>query len=219
MSITTTLSGPRRAPRTGGKPAKLVVLLHGVGADGNDLISLADSWAPLLPTAEFLSPDGPQPCDMAPFGRQWFSLQNRTAPAMLAGIRATAPILDTFLDQALAERGLTDADLALVGFSQGTMMSLYVGPRRPHRLAGILGYSGALLGADNLPADARSRPPVQLVHGDADPIVPFEAMAHAEAGLVRAGIEVATAARPGLPHGIDPGGLEVGAAFLRSVLG
>lgn len=218
MSITTTLTGPRRAPRSGGKPEKLVILLHGVGADGNDLISLADSWAPILPRAEFLSPDAPQPCDMAPYGRQWFSLKDRRSPAMLAGIQVTAPILNAFIDHALTARGLTDADLALVGFSQGTMMSLYVGPRRPRRMAGILGYSGALLGAETLPADAQSRPPVQLVHGEADPIVPFEAMAHAEAGLASAGITVATMARPGLPHGIDPEGLDIGARFLASVL-
>src|SRR5215470_17407313 len=117
-----TLEGPSRRPRAGGKPKSLVVLLHGLGADGNDLISLASYWAPLLPEAEFLSPNAPFPCDMAPYGYQWFSFQERT--------RAAAPFLDAFLDEALEARGLDASRLALVGFSQGAMMSLHVGLRR-----------------------------------------------------------------------------------------
>src|SRR5215469_10624101 len=122
-----TLSGPSHPPHSGGKPKRLVILLHGLGADGNDLIGLAPYWAPQLPTAEFLSPNAPFPCDMAPYGYQWFSVQDRSPPAVLAGVRAAAPFLDSFIDEALNARGLDDGDLALVGFSQGTMMSLYVG--------------------------------------------------------------------------------------------
>ena len=125
-----TLSGPSRPPASGGKPSRLVVLLHGLGADGNDLIGLAPYWASLLPEAEFLSPNAPFPCDMAPYGYQWFSAQDRSPAAVLAGVRAAAPMLDAFIDEALAERGLGDGELALVGFSQGTMMSLFVGLRR-----------------------------------------------------------------------------------------
>jgi phospholipase/carboxylesterase len=212
------LTGPRHKPHDGGKPRQLVVLLHGVGADGNDLIGLAPYWAPMLPGAEFLAPDGPYPCDMAPFGRQWFSLQDRSSDAILAGVRATAPIVDAFLDEALAERGLQPAQLALVGFSQGTMMSLYVGPRRAAPLAGIVGYSGALIGADALPHELRSLPPVLLVHGDADEIVPPSTLPRAVSGLEAAGIAVESILCPGLAHGIDEAGLKRGIAFLRRVL-
>ena len=144
------LSGPSRPPASGGKPSRLVILLHGLGADGNDLIGLAPYWAPMLPEAEFLSPNAPFPCDMAPYGYQWFSSQDRNPAAVLAGVRAAAPILDAFIDEALAARGLGDGDLALVGFSQGTMMSLFVGLRRAQPAAGIVGFSGRLLAPELL---------------------------------------------------------------------
>ncbi len=133
------LSGPSVKPKGGAAPRRLVVLLHGLGADGNDLIGLAPYWATLLPDAEFIAPDAPYPCDMAPMGRQWFSLAERTPENLLAGVRGSAPIVDAFLDTALAARGLADGDLALVGFSQGTMMSLFVGLRRAKPLAALLG--------------------------------------------------------------------------------
>src|SRR5215472_12434507 len=144
-SMMPALSGPSRPPASGGKPSRLVILLHGLGADGNDLIGLAPYWARLLPTTEFLSPNAPFPCDMAPYGYQWYSSQDRSSEAALAGVRAAAPILDAFIDEALARRGREERDLALVGFSQGTVMSLYVGLRRDKHLAGIVGYSGRLL--------------------------------------------------------------------------
>lgn len=218
MGLLPSLSGPARKPASGGKPKQLVVLLHGVGADGNDLIGLAPYWAPALPDAEFVSPDAPFPCDMAPYGRQWFSLQDRSADAILGGVRAAAPILDAFLDDALAQRGLDASKLALVGFSQGTMMSLYVGPRRTKTLAGIVGYSGALIGADTLAQDIRSRPPVLLVHGDADQVVPPQAFPLAVAGLKAAGVSVEELICPGVGHSIDEPGLRRGGAFLRRVL-
>jgi len=218
MGLLPTLSGPVRKPTSGGKPKQLVVLLHGVGADGNDLIGLAPYWAPALPDAEFVSPDAPFPCDMAPYGRQWFSLQNRSADALLAGVRAAAPILDAFLDDALAARGLDASKLALVGFSQGTMMALYVGPRRAKTLAGIVGYSGALIGADTLAEDIRTRPPVLLVHGDADQIVPPQAFPLAVAGLKSVGVAVEELICPGVGHSIDEAGLRRGGEFLRRVL-
>ncbi|HUC66231.1 MAG TPA: prolyl oligopeptidase family serine peptidase [Stellaceae bacterium] len=213
------LTGPQQPPASGGAPRQLVVLLHGVGADGSDLIGLAPYWAEVLPEAEFLAPDAPFPCDMAPVGRQWFSLQDRTPAAILAGVRATAPILDAFLDDALATRGLDDSRLALVGFSQGTMMSLYVGPRRAMAPAGIVGYSGAMIGADDLPREIRARPPVLLVHGDADEVVPPRALPMAVKALEAAGVSVESLTRPGLGHGIDEVGLRQGGAFLRRVLG
>jgi phospholipase/carboxylesterase len=212
-----TLSGPSHPPASGGRPRQLVVLLHGLGADGNDLIGLAPFWSRLLPEAEFLSPNAPFPCDMGPFGFQWFSLQDRTPTTILAGVGAAAPILGAFIDQALEQRGLAEKDLALVGFSQGTMMSLYVGLRRAQPVAGILGFSGALIGADTLQAEIRSKPPVMLVHGDADPIVPFQAMGTAKSALEAAAVPVETLARRGLQHGIDEEGLKAGGRFLQKV--
>src|ERR1700728_5111724 len=177
------LSGPSRAPASGGKPHRIVILLPGLGSDGNDLIGLAPYWAPLLPDAEFVSPNAPFPCDMAPYGYQWYSVQDRSPEAQLAGVRAAAPILDGFIDEVLRERGLGPADLALAGFSQGTVMSLHVGLRRPEPLAGIIGFSGRLTAPELLAGEIRSRPPVLLVHGTEDPMIPYAALAHAEAAL------------------------------------
>jgi phospholipase/carboxylesterase len=214
-----TLDGPSHPPAAGGKPRKLVVLLHGLGADGNDLIGLAPLFAQILPEAEFVSPNAPFPCDMGPYGFQWFSLQDRSPAMMASQIAATAPILDAFLDDALAARGLTESDLALVGFSQGTMMSLYVGLRRAKPVAGIVGFSGALLAGEALPAEIRSRPPVLLVHGDADPVVPYGALDLAKSALTAVGVPVETLTCPGLGHGIDEAGLKRAAEFLQQVLG
>jgi phospholipase/carboxylesterase len=212
------LSGPSRLPTSGGKPSRLVILLHGLGADGNDLIGLAPYWARLLPTAEFLSPNAPFPCDMAPHGYQWYSSQDRTPEAALAGVRAAAPILDAFIDDALAKRGLDDSALALVGFSQGTVMSLYVGFRRNHPVAGIVGFSGRLLAPELLANDLRSRPPTLLVHGTDDPLVPYTALAEAETALKGAKIPVETVSSVGIGHSIDEEGLRRGGLFLRDVL-
>jgi phospholipase/carboxylesterase len=212
------LTGPSRPPVSGGKPRRLVILLHGLGADGNDLIGLQQRWGRVVPDAEFISPNAPFPCDMAPYGYQWFSVQDRTPAALLAGLRAAVPSLDAFIDEELQKRGLTEADTALVGFSQGTMMSLYIGLRRAKPLAGILGYSGRLIAPELLASELRSRPPVLLVHGTHDPLVPFESLADAEAALKAAGVPVETLACPGIEHAIDPEGLQRGGAFLKQVL-
>ena len=219
MSGIVDLEGPEYAPAAGGAPKKIVLLLHGLGADGDDLIGLAPHIAPALPDAVFISPHAPFPCDMAPYGRQWFSLQERSPGAILAGVQAARPILDAFIDKLLARFGLADRDLALVGFSQGTMMSLYTAPRRALPMAGVLGYSGALAGAELLAAEARARPPVMLIHGDADEIVPAGASQAAKATLAAAGFDVDLHLRPGLPHSIDEQGLILGVNFLRKVLG
>jgi phospholipase/carboxylesterase len=215
----TELSGPSASPKAGGPPRQLVILLHGVGADGNDLITLSQTMGEVLPHARFVAPDAPEPCDMAPMGYQWFSLQDRNPATMLAGIRRSTPLLNAFIDAELARDGLDDAKLALLGFSQGTMMSLYAAPRRPKPMAGVLGYSGALLGGDTLAAEAVSRPPICLVHGDTDPVVPIQALHAAVIQLEAAGFAVESTVRPGLPHGIDPEGMANGAAFLTKVLG
>jgi phospholipase/carboxylesterase len=208
------LSGPVEPPLSGGRPRQLVVLLHGYGSDGNDLISLAPHWARVLPDAEFVSPHAPFPCEMAPVGRQWFSFNDHSPPALLAGARAAATILDAYLDEALGQRKLADRDMALVGFSQGAMMALFVGLRRAQSPAAVLGYSGALVDAGELVGEIRSRQPVLLVHGDADQIVPYAELARAAAGLQALGVPVTVETRPGLPHSIDEHGLQLGAQFL-----
>jgi phospholipase/carboxylesterase len=212
------LTGPSRPPVSGAKPTRLVILLHGLGADGNDLIGLQQYWGPLVPEAEFVSPNAPYPCDMAAYGHQWFSVQDRSPSSVLAGVRAAAPSLDAYIDDEIGKRGLDDGDAALVGFSQGTMMALFLGLRRAKPLAGILGYSGRLIAPDLLAGELRSRPPVLLVHGTEDPMVPFASMADAEAALKRAGVPVETLACAGIEHSIDPEGLERGGRFLREVL-
>ncbi|WP_029075184.1 alpha/beta hydrolase [Kaistia adipata] len=211
------LDGPRLAPLSGGKPKKLVVLLHGVGADGHDLIDIGKHWAPAFPDVAFVAPDAPDPCDWAPMGRQWFPLTVRDAHEYWQGASAAAPKLDAFLDAELERQGLTDADLALVGFSQGTMMALQVGPRRPREMAGIVAYSGRIAGPERLAAEVKSRPPVLLVHGALDEVIPIAALQETEKALRDAGFPVAAIERPGLGHGIDPQGLAAGASFLARI--
>lgn len=209
------LSGPSAVYPEGATPKRAVVLLHGLGADGNDLFGLVPALAPALPDTAFFSPDAPFPCDMGPFGRQWFSLQTRSAEAVAAGVRAAAGILDAFLDETLAGLRLDDGKLALIGFSQGTMMSLYVGLRRAKPLAGIVGFSGRLVGASS---EFKSKPPVLLVHGDADQVVPPDSLPLAVKALEQAGVPVTPVTRPGLGHGIDEEGLRRGRDFLVKVL-
>ena len=214
-----TLDGPGAGPQAGGKAVSLVVFLHGYGSNGDDLISLAPYWADLLPQTEFLSPNAPFPCEENPFGGfQWFGFRDRSAEMILGGTRAAAAILDSYLDAQLRLRGLDESKLALVGFSQGTMMALHVGPRRAAAPAAIVGYSGRLIGAELLDTELKSQPPVLLVHGTADQMVPFASLAAAEQSLRAAGIAVESLARPGLPHSIDEEGLARGGRFLKQHL-
>ncbi len=201
------LTGPSYGPASGNPPKQLVVLLHGRGADGNDLIGLAPMLAGDLPDALFLAPDAPDPCEGAPFGLQWFSLTDRSPENIAAGVRSVAPAIDAFLDHHLQRLGLTDADLALFGFSQGCMMALHIGMRRAAAPAAVLGYSGMLAAADSLAEEITVRPPVLLVHGEADEIVPHAALGMAESTLRDAGVNVEAVSRPGLGHGIDDDGV------------
>ena len=213
------LDGPRHPPASGAAPARIVLLLHGYGADGNDLIGLAPAWAPAMPDALFVSPNAPFPCEGAPFGRQWFGIYGRDDEMRLAGLRAASAMVDAFIDDLLDETGLAPEALTLAGFSQGTMLALHAGPRRAEPLAGILGYSGRLLAPELLAGELRSRPPVALIHGEMDELVPYSSMAEAAAALEAEGFAVETHGRPGLGHGIDPAGMQAGLAFMARIAG
>ncbi|GAB5468586.1 MAG: dienelactone hydrolase family protein [Rhodospirillales bacterium] len=218
MSDLMALDGPRQPPASG-TAKQLVVLLHGWGANGDDLIGLAPYLAQALPDAAFVSPNAPYPCEANPMGLQWFSLTDRSEARMLAGLRLAASLVDAFLDEELERQGLTPDALALVGFSQGTMLSLHVGLRRKSAPAQIVGYSGALIGADSLAGEIVSRPPTLLVHGQGDPVVPYQASEQAAAQLTANGVAVELLLRPGLPHSIDEAGLTKAATTLRKAFG
>jgi phospholipase/carboxylesterase len=207
----------RHPPASGEIAKKLVVLLHGYGADMNDLIGLVPHWTDLLPDAEFLSPNAPQICAEHPVGRQWFPVENLDLKHMHAGVLSAAPLLNRFLDNELAKRGLAEQNLALIGFSQGTMMALQVGLRRSHAPAGIIGYSGVIVGPEQLANEIRVKPPVLLVHGAEDPLIPAAALTMTENVLVTAGVSVKSHVSQGLGHGIDTVGLALGGRFLSDV--
>ncbi len=209
-------------PFSGKKPSQLVILLHGVGANGEDLLSLAYSWQPLLPDAEFISPNAPFAFEGGRYGDidayEWFSLNDITLENREERVRAVAPLLDQFIDEALAKRGLTDDQLALVGFSQGTIMSLYTSIRRARPCAGVLGYSGRFADAAHLADEIRSRPRIFLLHGTADSVIPVSEMHEAETILKAYDIPVITKAFPGLPHSINEEGIVLGGQFLAFCL-
>ncbi len=214
MSDPTPLTGPALPPASGGAPKQVVVMLHGVGADGNDLIGLAPFFQQVLPDALFVSPDAPFSYDMAPMGRQWFSIQDFSPEARLKGAQGAAPLVDAFIDTLLTTHGLTEDALVLIGFSQGTMMALHVGLRRPRPAAALIGYSGMLLGPDLLADELVSRPPVLLVHGDADEVLPIPALNAAQEGLEAAHVSVEAHVRPGLGHCIDEECIRLGMKFI-----
>lgn len=208
------LDGPRWGPKSGGAAKELIVLCHGVGADGHDLIELALSWSHVLPEAAFVAPHAPFAYDLAPIGRQWFSLAEISEESWRNGVRRTAPVLSRFLDAESARLGIQAASLALMGFSQGAMMALFVGLRHASVRA-ILAFSGMLVDAASLAAEIRSRPLVLLVHGEADPVVPASASRAAERALGALDVSVEALYRPHLGHGIDDVGLSTGALFLQ----
>jgi phospholipase/carboxylesterase len=226
------IDGPRLPPAKAGPARQLIVLLHGYGADGEDLIELGAQWRRDLPEAAFVAPHAPAmipgfPSGMAG-GRQWFPLDAydpnllRRDPHQTAAVYASmqraaeraAPALESFLDAELTRHGLDGTRLALVGFSQGTMMALHVGLRRAAVPAAILGYSGALLGGADLKQQIRNRPPILLIHGDADEVVPPEALFAALGALAEADCPARFHISPGVGHGIAADGLALGGAFL-----
>jgi phospholipase/carboxylesterase len=217
------IDGPRLAPHSGAA-RQLVVFLHGYGADGNDLIEIGRVWQQFLPHAAFVSPHAPEPCGQAPVGRQWFALTFRDPNERWVGVNAAAPALERFIDAELARVGLPPSALALVGFSQGTMMSLHVGLRRAVAPAAIVGYSGLLVlppdgNPETVAAEITSRPPVLLVHGDRDELIPPEAMFQTAQALVALGVPAEWHLSAGVGHGIDPEGLRHGGEFLARNFG
>jgi phospholipase/carboxylesterase len=218
------LSGPRLEPKSRRPARQLVVFVHGYGADGNDLIEIGRAWQDLLPDAAFVSPHAPEPLEGASMGRQWFALTFRDPHERWRGVNAAAPALERFLDAELARRALPASALALVGFSQGTMMSLHVGLRRAAAPAAIVGYSGLFVlpnpaAPDGVAGEVRARPPVLLIHGENDDLIPAEALFHAAETLAALGIPTEWHLSPGIGHGIDPEGLRHGGAFLARRFG
>ena len=211
--MTTLLNGPRLPPASG-KADRLVIFCHGYGADGNDLIGLGQHWQRLMPTAAFVSPHAPERCAMSPMGYQWFGISRLDPAEMARGVSSAAPVLEAFIDAELARLDLDASRLALVGFSQGTMMSLHVGLRRKVSPAAIVGFSGLLAAAERLPAEMTASPPVLLVHGDADEVIPVEALYATAQGLGAAGVHAAWHVSRGVGHGIAPDGLDLAGEFL-----
>jgi phospholipase/carboxylesterase len=207
------LSGPRLPPARG-TATHLVVLCHGYGSDGNDLIGLAPYWQRLLPSVAFVAPNAPERCAGAPMGYQWFAISRLDPEEAKKGVESAAASLDAFLGAELARLNLPGERLALVGFSQGTMMSLHAGLRRVAKPAAIVGFSGMLAGAENVAKLAADAPPILLVHGDADPMIPAERMFAAAGALGRAGASVQWHLAAGLGHSIDETGLALGGTFL-----
>lgn len=213
------LTGPGFGPPGGDDPEYLFILLHGLGATGADLIALAPLLAEALPKARFIAPDAPEPCDMAPMGRQWFSLGDHGAEAREAGVRRAAVDVSAFIDERLAGLGLGPERLILAGFSQGAMTALYLGLRREVAPAAILSFSGALIAPEALGREIRCRPPVCIIHGADDALVPVASATVAAEVLSGAGVPVVSHLLDGLGHGIDDAALALAAAFLKRVKG
>jgi phospholipase/carboxylesterase len=213
VATTRPLDGPRLEPR-GRAAGSLVVLLHGYGANGDDLIALGDAGGNGCPMRRSWPPTRRRTIPGMHGGLQWFALTLRDPSEYWRGVEAARPALDRFLDAELARYRLAPSRLVLVGFSQGTMMALHVGLRRPAAPAGIVAYSGLLAGPDRL-GESTARPPVLLIHGEADDLIPVEALHAGREALASAGVPVEWHVRPGLGHGIDPEGQWHGGAFHR----
>lgn len=205
-------------PLNGGKTEHVVIILHGLGDNADGIMGLGEAFKTSMPNTLFLAPNAPFPCPHVPGGYQWFGSEDWTPSVILAGVKKAAPILKEYINDVIKRTGLTADKIALCGFSQGTMMALYIAPRSDEQLAGILGYSGALIGANELEAEKKCAPQTMLIHGTADNIVPFSSMAHAHSNLESCAIPVSSTPCHGLMHGIDEKGLGEGINFLRTAL-
>jgi phospholipase/carboxylesterase len=211
------VNGASLKPLSGAAPKQIVLLLHGFGSSGSDLISLAPTWQQSLPDALFLAPHAPQRCSFGA-GYQWWGLSDLSPSALAAGAAQAAPAIDEFIDRKLRQYDLSEADLAIIGFSQGTMMALHVGLRRLRQIAAIVGYSGMMTGIGALRPDQITKPPVLLIHGSDDPVIPVAALHSAENELKRLGIPVSTHISAGVDHSVDPVGLRLGRDFVAKAL-
>lgn len=219
MSEIHELTGPERAPAQGGMPDRLIIFLHGLGADGNDLIGLGAILGQVFPKAHFAAPDAPFPCDMAPMGRQWFSLQNLDRKVLEEGAEGVTDTINAFIDDQQTKHGMTSDRVAVIGFSQGTMLALHALPRRPEPLAGLVGFSGMLVSPESLAEKGVTRTPCLLLHGDQDEVVPPEMTTYAGQALQLAGFDVQAATLGGLGHSIDERGLQLAVEFLARAFG
>ncbi len=218
--MTRKLEFGRKGPPLG-EAKQVVVFLHGYGANGADLLGLADPLTPHMPGTAFVAPDAPEPCAANPMGFQWFPipwLDGSSEDAAAAAMKRAVEDVNAFLDQVLADEGLGADRMILFGFSQGTMMSLHIAPRRAEPVAGVVGFSGRLLDPERLASEAVSRPPVLLLHGDQDDMVPPASLADAHEALKAAGFEVYGHVMKGTGHGIDNEGLSVALGFMREKL-
>jgi len=219
MTTPITLRSYTQDPASGNAPRQAVIFLHGLGADGHDLLGLAPYFAEYLPDAVFIAPDAPFPCDMAPYGYQWFSLQKRDPQSLIEGVEGAAPIVSDLISDVLARYGLPADKLALVGFSQGTMMSLYAGPRPHEQIGAIVGYSGALVWPPETVASRLNHVPVALYHGEMDAVVPLSAYKAAVKTLEEAHFDVEGETFEDLDHAINSAGIRLGGQFLQKKLG
>lgn len=215
----TRLSGPMLPPASGGLPRQAVVLLHGYGSDGNDLIGLAPHWQGVLPDAVFISPNGPDACRQLPSGFQWFdiSFEGDRLAKRQQGVVGARAVLVEFLEDLWSQSDITPANTLLVGFSQGAMMALHVGLSMDKPLMGIIGFSGAFLPPDGFGTASLSKTPVCLIHGDMDQVVEPSHSADAETALTDAGYDVTHHVSRGVAHGIAPDGLDFATAFIERV--
>lgn len=205
----------RQLPITG-NVENAVLMLHGYGSNADDLIDLAPELAEVLPHTAFISPNAPFPCEMSPVGRQWFSLQEFTPQKRWEGVNSAAPYLLQMIHDVQTEFALPLNKIALLGFSQGAMMTLHIAPRLESPIAAAIAFSGMLVGTEHLATDTKSRPPVLIVHGEIDPIVPFASLGMAERALKAENFAVKAVACPFLPHSIDRLGLDTARDFLTA---
>ena len=199
------------------KPEKMVVFLHGVGSNADDLISLADDFSLIFPKAVFLSPNAPFPYDLYPMGYQWFSLKDYSFRAMSRGIEIAIPILQLFIEENLAKYDLNFCDLVLIGFSQGTMMALQIAPRFKESCFAVIGFSGALINFNQLIKEQKSNPPICLIHGDIDQVVTIDRHFESVNALKNIGLLKEEHVIKNMEHSINLEALTKAMKFLKSL--